>query len=405
MTRDRLRMLLAVLLPDGSFLSGRWRRGAGPPRGPQRAGRDSVAKRGDTATVRRNEPCLRDAPLTRAARIGRAWHVLRLPNLLPFWFLGWDALRLYQVGLVQRGLDFSSFGRDFRIYRNAALELAAGRDPFGAFAPWNGVDWHFAAPPIAAQAFVPFALVPEWLGLATFAALSIAVLCFALRRLGLPLWWILFPPVVEGLVAMNPQILVVGLLVVGTSRTSVVAAWLKVFAVIPMVARRQFRAVAILAASLVVSVAVSPGAWREYVARYGEISGRLMAESQGGVSATLFLNPRVLPLGAGLLVVGIVALLVLLVAARDVRSAGWLAVPLLWPAAEYHYATFAMPVARRISTWILAVPLVPTYLVGLLVLAYEIVAERRPLARQERPMGLTEWLRTLPIGRRRPRGS
>lgn len=340
--------------------------------------------------------------MTRSARIGGAWRTWRLLNLLPFWFLGWDALRLYQVGLVQRGLDFSWFGRDFRIYRNAGLELAAGRDPFGAFAPWNGVDWHFAAPPIAAQAFVPFVLVPEWLGLAVFAVLSVAVLCFALRRLGLPLWWIAFPPVVEGLMAMNPQILVVGLLVVGGSWTSAVAASLKVYALIPMVARRQFKAVAILAASMVVSVAVSPGAWSEYIARYGEISGRLMSESQGGVSATLFLDPRVLPLGEGLAIVGIVAVLVLLVAVRDVRSAGWLAVPLLWPAAEYHYATFALPIARRTSTWILAVPLVPTYLVGLMVLAYEIVSERQPLPVQERPVGLAEWLRTLTSARRSP---
>jgi hypothetical protein len=67
--------------------------------------------------------------------------------------------------------------------------------------------------------------------------------------------------------AMNPQILVVGLLVVGTSWTSVVGAWLKVYALIPMVARRQFRAVAVLAASMIVSVTVSPGAWNEYIAR------------------------------------------------------------------------------------------------------------------------------------------
>ena len=123
-----------------------------------------------------------------------------------------------------------------------------------------------------------------------------------------------------------------------------------------------------------------------------------MSESQGGVSAALFLDPRVLPLAEGLVIVGIVAVLVLLVAVRDVRSAGWLAVPLLWPAAEYHYATFALPIARRTSTWILAVPLVPTYLVGFLLLAYEVVAEREPLAPQEHSVGLGEWLRTLRIG-------
>jgi hypothetical protein len=318
---------------------------------------------------------------------------------LPVWFLGWDALRLYQVGLVQRGLDFSWFGRDFRIYRNAAVELASGRDPFGAFARWNGVDWHFAAPPVAAQAFVPFVLVPEWLGLAVFAVLSVTVLYLALRRLRLPLWWMFFPPAVEGFMAMNPQVLVVGLLITGSAWTSVLAAWLKVYAVIPMVARRQFKAVGVLAASVFVSVAVSPRAWDEYISRYGEISGRLLSESGGGLSATIFLDPKVLPLGPGLAIVGIVAALVLLVALRDVRSAGWLVVPLLWPAAEYHYATFALPIARRISTWILAVPLVPTYLVGLVVLAYEVVSDRPHLSREERPVGFAEWLRMVPIGR------
>ena len=334
-----------------------------------------------------------------------------LDRLLPVWFIAWCLVRLYQVGTFPGshlpGWDFSWFGNDFRIYRSAAVELLAGGSPLEAFAPWNGTNWHFAAPPTAAQAFVPFALVPEWVGLAIFALASIGVALLALRRLGLAWWWIFFPPIHEGLMALNPQVLVFGLLLVGGVPGRVVAALLKIYAVIPMVARREFRALAACAIALAISIALSPGAWVEYVRRYGEVSARLQAESQGGLSVLLFLQPNVMPLYAGLLLVGVVAGMVLLAAVRDVRSAGWLAVPLLWPAAEYHYATFAIPIARRPSTWILAIPTIPSYLVGLLLLTWEVTAGRPAIVKQEEPLGLAAWLRSLPgIGRAgtRPRG-
>ncbi len=316
--------------------------------------------------------------------------------------MAWDALRLWQVGLVQQGLDLSWFGRDFRIYRNAALELSAGRDPLAAFSAWNGVDWHFAAPPTAAQLFVPAACLPEGVGVWLFLAGTVVALLLALRRLGLPWYWIAFPPVFEGLAAANPQILVTALLVVGGTAARAAAAGLKVYAVVPTVARREWRAVATIIAMLLLSVFLSPTAWAAYVGGYGDTVARLAHESQGGVSFAFALDPAVLPGGAGIALVGVVVLLVLVVAIRDVHAAGWLAVPLLWPAAEYHYATFAMPIARRISTWILAVPLVPTYLVGLIVLAYEVVARRPSLAREAPPVGLADWLRSLPAARPRP---
>jgi hypothetical protein len=40
----------------------------------------------------------------------------------------------------------------------------------------------------------------------------------------------------------------------------------------------------------------------------------------------------------------------------DRRAAGWLAVPALWPAAEYFYATFALPLR---SPWLAALLAVP----------------------------------------------
>ena len=71
---------------------------------------------------------------------------------------------------------------------------------------------------------MPFALIPEGIGLAIFLGASIAVVALALRRLGLPLWWLLFPPMMEGIAAANPQILILGLLLVVGPNARVAAA-------------------------------------------------------------------------------------------------------------------------------------------------------------------------------------
>lgn len=108
------------------------------------------------------------------------------PLALPLWFLGWTANRVYQLSWDGFGWDTTFLGRDFRIYRDGALALLNGGNPWSASDRWNGTDWHFAALPPAAQLFVPFALIPEGIGMAVFLAVSAAVAWLALRRLGLP---------------------------------------------------------------------------------------------------------------------------------------------------------------------------------------------------------------------------
>lgn len=329
-------------------------------------------------------------------------------RLLPSWFILWSAVRLYQLGLGQLGLDTSWLGRDFRIYRNAAVALLQGADPWTAYDTWNGTDWHFGAPPSAAQLFVPFTALPEGLGLLVFLGLSVALTIAAIRHLGLAWWWIFFPPLMEGIVAANPHVPAFALLVLGGGSIAggigrAVAVAAKVYAAIPLVALRDRRALAVTGALLVVSVLLAPAAWREYVERFGLISGRLAQEAVGGVSAALFLDPAVFaPLigdpaiaaVAGLALFGLIAALVALVAVRDVPSAGWLAVPLLWPAGQYSYGSFTLPIARRLSTWIIAVPTIPTYLLGLIILAYEVVAGRSPSGAASPPIGLAAWARS-----------
>ena len=334
---------------------------------------------------------------------------------LGVWFLGWSLIRVQQLGWNGQTWDLSFIGRDFWIYRNAGLAVLHGTDPWLASFPWNGTDWHFAAPPIAAQLFVPFALIPGPLSLVLFLGLSLGSAWAALRFLGLPGWWLLFPPMTEGILAANPQILLFGLLVVrmpaaGGRRTGM-GAWLaaravsvglKIYGIAPIVARREWRPLAACGGLVLGSEVLAPGLWASYVTGFGGISSRIVSESQGGLSAALLLQPSVFgdaipgqtaALAVGLILYALIAGLVILAAVRDVEGAGWIVAPLLWPAAEYHLATMAIPAARRLAAWLIAVPTVPTYLLGLIVLTYQVTAGHRPVASVGEPLGLATWLR------------
>ena len=243
---------------------------------------------------------------------------------------------------------------------------------------------------------------------------GVALTFMALRRLGLPAWWILFPPLMEGIGAANPHVpafalLVLGGPLIGGAVGRAIAVGLKLYAAAPILAERRWRAVLAALALLGLSVAIAPELWRSYVDRFAEISARLTDEAIGGVSAALFLDPGINAPAVGEALAPIVSIalyaipgaLIIVVALRDVRAAGWISVPLLWPAAQYSNGSFIVPVARRWSTWIIAVPTIPTYLVGLLVLCYEVAAGRQSMAEGPPPIGLTDWLRTLRTSARR----
>jgi hypothetical protein len=256
---------------------------------------------------------------------------------------------------------------------------------------------------------VPFALVPEPLGLVVYLLVSVGLTLLALRRLGLGAWWILFPPMMEGLLAANPHALVFALLVLGGSSLAgdagkAIAVGLKIYAVMPIIAERRWRAGALAIGLIGISLVLAPQLWVEYVSSFGQISVRLAQEAIGGVSAALFLDPTLVAPVVGeslapLLSVAVYAVpvaLVSVVAVRDVRAAGWISVPLLWPAAQYSNGSFVLPVARRWSTWIIAIPTIPTYLVGLLVLCYEVASGQPSVALGPPAIGITKLMPIRP---------
>ena len=231
--------------------------------------------------------------------------------------------------------QLGSIGVDSATYWDAANRWIGGHDPYA-----NLGGLVFAAPPPTLLALAPFALLPlEAFQVAELVA-SVAAVLFLLRRLRLPYWYVLFPPVVEALLTGNPNILVVTLLVLGTPMADAAATFLKLYALVPTALLGRVRSVAAIALLLVVTAPFLP--WSSYAAHAVELVNVLNVQSSGGRSAFAF--PLLIPLVvAALFVIGR-------------RRAAWLAVPALWPATQVHYSVLALPATNRLLTAILALP-------------------------------------------------
>ncbi len=270
------------------------------------------------------------------AYIGRTFGRLIRRSILPLWYL------LFSLRMIQVYVGESQLGCDFRVYHRALELWLSGKDPWSAVADIGG-EAHFAAPPSALFPLLPFAPLGEDLAVGLWLVLCVACAVFVVRRLRLPAVWYAFPPLVVGVLSGNPSIPVLALLVAGGAFLPAVAAALKIYAVIPMVAEKRWRAIAVAVALAVAMFAAAPGVWIDYVRRFGEISSRLTAEAAGGYSATGWL-PLVPPT--------LVALLV--IARYDLRAAGWLAVPAIFPGSEWHWSTLALVVATPWLGFLLA---------------------------------------------------
>lgn len=230
-------------------------------------------------------------------------------------------------------LDPQFLGIDGRIYGAAARAWANGADPWMA-----GADGYlFAAPPPSILATAPVLLLPQQLdGLYGIVVALVAALV-ALRALRLAAWWLLFPPLAEGIWAGNLDAAALALLLTRLSGAAVLA---KIYAAVPLIVLGRWRAVA---ASFIVLIGTAPLLpWATYLARFPEIAATLAEQSVNPHSA--YGTVLLIPTAVALLLVGR-------------RSAAWLAVPALWPSTQPHYATLVLPVARGKAAALLALPL------------------------------------------------
>ena len=224
---------------------------------------------------------------------------------------------------TRKAFDFAVqgyVGIDLRIYRAAAHAVLIGENPW----PATGHDAPFAATPPTIVAYLPAALMPDMLAGIVYALLSVAAAMFVIRRLRLPIWWILFPPLFESILVLNPDVFVIALLVAGP-RIAALAVPLKVYAVIPLLLERRWWAAS---AGLFLAALAGP-AWIVFLGQFGSVFGKLSEQSMGGLSAS----------GTWLMVPTALALFSL----RG-RGASWLAVPGLWPYTQLHYSCIALPI-------------------------------------------------------------
>ena len=252
------------------------------------------------------------------------------------------------ASIVRRAVVDDWFGRDARIYLHGAAAWLAGLDPWDAstVAP-SGQLYHFAGLPPTLLAYAPLTVLPEWLGVGAILAIGAISAGYVLHRLRLPAWWLLFPPIVECLISGNPSLPILALLVSAAWPIRALAPVLKVYALAPLVGERDWRPAALASGWLAVTGILLFPLWTAYIAGFGAISGRLSAEAGGGFSGAR--DPLLFIAGA----IGLACL----AAIRDWRAIGWLIVPALWPATQFHYSTLALPVMHPILAVGLAFPI------------------------------------------------
>ena len=223
-------------------------------------------------------------------------------------------------------------GFDGRLYLAATRAWLAGGDP------WLLLEGQrFAAPPPTLMPLAPIALLPESLGVAIMVLLALGGVIATIRVLRLPWWWLLFPPFLEGAWNGNLQTLLVPLILVGAGP---IAAFLKLYALVPIVLTLRWRAFVVTGVALIATAPFLP--WAAYIGRFGELSQVLADQSDGGLSATAL--PWLIPIG----------ILALIVSGRE--RAAWLAVPVLWPSTQWYYSTLAVPALTPVAAALMAVP-------------------------------------------------
>ncbi|MFI5293050.1 MAG: hypothetical protein ACHQ02_09305, partial [Candidatus Limnocylindrales bacterium] len=150
----------------------------------------------------------------------------------------------------------------------------------------------------------------------------------AIRTLGLPAWWIMWTPILDGVLVGSLDIAAMAALIVLAGRLSALAPVLKIYAILPMLGERRWRA--ILVSGLLIAATIPIVPWAMFIADWPVVSQTLATQNMSGSAWSW---PVLwLALALGLLSLG-------------ARRAGYLAVPVLWPNTQPHYGALVLPIA------------------------------------------------------------
>lgn len=304
-------------------------------------------------------PRRRDPALTAAARAGEGRvGPLRRIRLAPDW--PWNVVLpiAFAIGSARSLITIfvpGLVGSHARIYTEAARAWLAGGDPWQV----GPQDVVFAGPPPMLALFVPFAGLPDDLIRLIWVAGTAAVAIWMLRRLGLPGYWLGFPPIFQVIVLGHPEIVLVGLLLFG-GLLGGLAPLIKPYVGLVLVAERRWRAVAVGIVAFLVTLPFLP--WPQFLAELPMISATLAQQAHGD---GVFGDPL-------LMLVAAVALLSL-----GPRLALWLATPLLWPSVQPNYELMTLPVLTPLLATFWALPIPGATLAGVIALAVALQVQRR----------------------------
>ena len=235
---------------------------------------------------------------------------------------------------------------DGAVYLLATRTWLAGGDPFT-------VEIHqltFAAPPPTLLPMVPFAILPPALGLAMLAVALVVSAVLSVRMLGLPWWWLAFPPLVECVITGNPHGLLLPLMLSGRGWLAILV---KVYAAVPLAILGQWRQLFLGVAAIVITIPILP--WSQFFAGFAQVAGRHAEISHYGLSPAQY---------AVLAPIGLVALLIV-----GRQKAAWMAVPALWPSLQPYYASLAMPTRSAVAAAVISLPINQSGLFALFALA------------------------------------
>jgi len=305
--------------------------------------------------------------------IQRVWltpwiRAVALRYLVPAWFLVFALAHVLDI--VPEG----RLGIDGRIYQRAASAWLNGMDPWATGITLPDRTYHFAGLPPTVVAFIPSTIVPEHVFGAVSFVVSAVSAVWIVRKLHLAWWWLLFPPLVLGVLLGQPGIWVLALLLTAHPAAEALAAAFKIYALVPLVARLRYLGILIFVAASVASVVTMLDLWVLWAQQGLAVASRLVDEAAGGAgaSARWWLVP---PTAAAILYIAVL----------DRRAAGWLAVPAMWPSAQYHYPAMALPAIRVLPALVFAMPVAGAPAVAVIVhallMAWDRAARRLEAAR------------------------
>lgn len=234
---------------------------------------------------------------------------------------------------------------DARLHVEAASSWLRGENPWLA----GTEQFHVAAPPTFLLPFGPFGLVGGDSGTLLWMAVTVFAACWIVRRLSLPPFWLLFPPLVQGVLLGNPVVVGVAVLL---GPAGALAPMLRLQLALLLITnpRRLGGAVAAIA----VTAPFLP--WSEYLGQLPAIVARYASET-GSASA----------FGTWLLLPTLAALGVLVV--LDWRAALWLVIPAVTPASGFYNGILALPLRHRWLAVVMAAPVAGAPAVATIVYA------------------------------------